>query len=979
MDRLTPKRLLPLTATCLFAVVASAAAGEPREPGLLFHTSFDKRDVAADFAVGKPESTTFNESLELRGVEGISGPGFKLSQGERLDYEMAGNFDVRCGSVSLWVQPVNWSGDVKRFHHFFVAQCPGVFNFYIYRYCQPTHLFFYISVGKRKVIARTPTNQWRPGQWHKIDATWDAQRMRLYVDSVMESETTIPDDFVLPQRNDGFISITPIQFWKSFCSPDDRTIVDEVKVHGRVLTPAEIRRDYVRLAGQLAQGEAKPVDMICRTDSHAGVVRVQLDAFGMGKSAGTTLSAQVCLEDSAGKAIVRRSAAMGNATASIALPCDTLPPGKYKVVAVVSSQGGRRTETVSAAIERPATPWQKPMPQYEHVVPDPWSPVEGDERRVDVWGRTYEFDAGPLPRAIASQGEAVLARPIRLGIDVGNGTENPKWQAASVSDKHPDALVRSGRGHVGDLALTYSTRVEFDGMLRCDLDLDPQRKLRIDALRLDLPIAAAHGRFVHTHRLQPWQGETMDMDFHECLWLTGYHLGLCWFAESDANWVHPPGAKPIHIRRGRSGTTLTVHFISSPVEIRQPVRYTFGIQATPVRKLPANWRSLNLGGYGKIRGSTAQTTAWGGGCLKMSAYLEPWREDIMRRVCKKYRDMGSPSLPYSTPTYMSDHNPIFDFYHMAWRNTSGHKYVGYKHRDGFKYSMVAICPASDYSKLMAYWVENLSRDYDIGGIYFDCCSPDRCTNTRHGCGGTDAFGKRFQTNPIFGLRRVLKQVYTILHGRGKILINHAHSRFYPPCHAFSDYWYPGEQFTAALGRNIWHYCDGIPREVWQVELSARTKGVGVSFLPEYGRGTDKKYRDVETKPSRSLLASCVVHDVPVSASWIHLGELQKVWDVYGKFHLSAARFFPYWEECPVQVDAPLLASVYQLPKSAVVMVSNLTPKPAQGMLRIDAQTLAIPGGHTLRDECTGRALSAELGAIPVAVPERDYTILSVTW
>ena len=50
-------------------------------------------------------------------MEGISGPGFKLDEGERLDYEMKGNFDVCQGSLSLWIQPVNWHGNDRRFHH----------------------------------------------------------------------------------------------------------------------------------------------------------------------------------------------------------------------------------------------------------------------------------------------------------------------------------------------------------------------------------------------------------------------------------------------------------------------------------------------------------------------------------------------------------------------------------------------------------------------------------------------------------------------------------------------------------------------------------------------------------------------------------------------------------------------------------------------------------------------------------------------
>lgn len=976
-------RLFCLATVLLLAPLPALSADES---GLTFHLSFDQRDVNAEKAQGNAASTTFQESLELRGAEGASGPGFMLQHGERLDYEMAGNFDLRQGTVSLWVQPVNWEGDAQRFHHHFVAQCPGVFSFYLYHYTQPTHLFFYIALGKRRLIARTPAEQWRPGKWYHVVAVWDRKLMQLYVNGIPEGETMVPDDFDLPERDDGFISITPIQFWPNptVSSADDRTLVDEVKIYNRTLSAEEVRREYVRCAGGATDDvSAKPVDMVCELDSHTRVVRLKLDAFAMSRSAGPGLTAKAQLTAADGEVITARECRLEQARGTIELPWTELAPGAYSIAVAVTSDDGKQRETLEHRFERPDTPWLQPLPAYDHAVPEPWTDVAGDGRRVEVWGRQYHFRNGPLPVQVRSQEQDLLTTPILLELDVGQGTCTPEWMSSRLAETHPDRLVREGSGSAGELQLTYRTTVEFDGMLRCDLRLAPASDgpVQVKALRLRIPLKRDHASFVHTHKLLPWDGDEVRLDFTELVWLTGHHLGFCWFAESDANWVNATAAKPIRIRRTETVTTLDIDIIDSPVTLDQPIGYTFGLQATPVRELPDNWRTLNLGPLGKIRGSTAQITAWGGGCLKQSGYLEPWRQDIMHRVCKKWRDGGSRALPYSTPTYLSDHNPVHAFYDLEWRNTSGHKYVGYKHRDGFTYAMTAVCPASDYSNMLAYWVENLSRDYDIGGIYLDCCSADRCRNTRHGCGGTDAFGRRYCTYPIFALRESLKRVFTILHSRGKILMNHAHSRFYPPCHAFSDYWYPGEQFTAALGRNLWHYCDDVPLEVWQVELSARTKGVGIAFLPEYGRGTDKRYRDEETKPSRSLLACCSVHDIPVSGSWIHLDELQKVWDVYGTFQLSAAQFHPYWETgCPVQVSKPLLASAYRRGNQLLLVVSNLTAEQREGTLRIDTQAFGIEAGAgVLRNAQTAAAIDAPLDAVPVKLAERDYVMLSLTW
>ncbi len=65
------RRSPPAIIAALILQSAMCLAQQPPEDGLLFHLSFDRRDVVAEYAGGNPRSTTFTESLELRGVEGI--------------------------------------------------------------------------------------------------------------------------------------------------------------------------------------------------------------------------------------------------------------------------------------------------------------------------------------------------------------------------------------------------------------------------------------------------------------------------------------------------------------------------------------------------------------------------------------------------------------------------------------------------------------------------------------------------------------------------------------------------------------------------------------------------------------------------------------------------------------------------------------------------------------------------------------------
>jgi len=961
-----------LYALALSLMSVPAGAQEAREPGLRFHASFDRRDVAADFALGNPQSTTFTESLELRAVPGVAGPAFQIAADELLEYDLPGNFSLTGGTVLMWVQPVNWAGRNDRFEMFFRARSPQ-YVLYLYKYSQPNHLFAYINVGGEKVIARTSIEDWQPERWHQIAAAWNQSVLRLYLDGEKVHEVAVPEGMELPEASEGSLSITPPRPWEKGFDPEDRTIVDEVRIYDHPLEDAEIRRDYLRLAPQ--QADSGPLALRYEIDSVLRCVHLNLDAFRLTEDGGEEPLVTAALSDAAGAVLAQRQARTEGGLAALDLPFGELAPGQYTLTARALDAAGEELATASASFQRPEVTWAD-APQFEHTVPEPWTPVAGDVYQARVYGREYRFGEGPLPTAIVSDQGAILSAPARLEVA---GAE-PAWQPATLVAHDPEALRRTGQGRAGEIAFTWESAVEFDGMMRCDLTLEPVgERTQVSGLRLVIPVAAEQGQYVLTPLLTPWGDDgRIALEFRDLVWLTGRRAGLCWFAESDANWVSGE-APPLSIERGPDATTLSIELIGAPVSIEGPVRYTFGLQATPVRQLTEGWRNLNFGTPRVVEGTRHFIAAQGGGAFRFNAWLEVREGADMNAALERWRGWGAQGLPYSTPTYIADHNEIFDFYQLEWRNSERHCFTGYKTPEGLEYALRAVCPRSNFSELMVHWADGLFAGYpELGGIYFDCCSPTSCRNERHGCGGVDAFGRAYRTSPIFDLRDILRRVYTTVHACGGMLINHAHSFFYPPCHGFSDYWFPGEQYTTRLGENLWYYTDVLSPEVWQIELNSQLRGVGVQFLPEYGRGTDKRFRDEETAPSRSLLAAATVHDVPVSGHWINPGEIATLWAIFDRYDLSQAAFHGYWEEdCPVSADAPLLASVYQGGDTAVIVVSNLTPEQAAGTLRVDAASLGVGEGWTMSLQPGDQAITASVDAIPVAVPARDFRVITI--
>ncbi|MGD9497391.1 MAG: hypothetical protein AB7Y46_13915, partial [Armatimonadota bacterium] len=66
----------------------------------------------------------------------------------------------------------------------------------------------------------------------------------------------------------------------------------------------------------------------------------------------------------------------------------------------------------------PAEPWLRSRTGLTTDVPAPFEPLSIEGSLVRCWGREYTL-AGPLPAQITSQGEALLAAPMRVVLSVG--------------------------------------------------------------------------------------------------------------------------------------------------------------------------------------------------------------------------------------------------------------------------------------------------------------------------------------------------------------------------------------------------------------------------------------------------------------------------------------------------------------------------------------------------------------------------------
>lgn len=256
----------------LAAVVATFTllrSDERKTAELIFHASFDKYHAHADEARGDGQST-LTESLELRSTPGVSKSGLLIDEGETCRYKVRDNFDVNAATVSFWVCPVNWDAGDMRFQHFFIAatrdrQAP--FRVMIgtpgpYMGGKGIRLFFEWGTSKdpgHRTFSVSASVDWKKGEWHKIDAAWDATEMRIFVDGELGQKAALPN-VVFPDLGGDFFELVPI--WRGVetktHSPKDRSILDEVKIFDGILSEDRVAANFAADRAQLVGGIPAP-------------------------------------------------------------------------------------------------------------------------------------------------------------------------------------------------------------------------------------------------------------------------------------------------------------------------------------------------------------------------------------------------------------------------------------------------------------------------------------------------------------------------------------------------------------------------------------------------------------------------------------------------------------------------------------------------------------------------------------------------
>ena len=439
-------------------------------------------------------------------------------------------------------------------------------------------------------------------------------------------------------------------------------------------------------------------------------------------------------------------------------------------------------------------PWAKPRCGIEALgadhLPVGWAELGLSKRTVSAGWKRVSFSKTGLPESISVRETHLLASPVALEFSAGGGATT----LAVVSQ----SFVKEGKARVTGTTLLSSgvvdvevgVRVEYDFMIRVDLQVRPKEgRLPLERLVLSCALPRELSEFCHYMDEEPaeFKGggiyaerrrkfvrveaeETVARGFCPVFWLGNTHAGLSWNTESARNWNTAPEQAIVFSRRDGM---LRFNLVTKPLTVDHALSYTLLVQPTPVRDMPKDWRTWNIGCRQLTTGKVPSEDTISDFVMYWSSIhrLGPvaynsWvrNPQPLREVVRRDHGKGFQVLPYIVPIlvsfeeFFSKDGKDYHFVDPARKarvddwcvkiHGGDDARLGHHKRKqapegavvitdieernrlwqgeyapDATYNNAFVGPVSGYSDFLAWHVRELVRDYDADGLYVDGVTP----------------------------------------------------------------------------------------------------------------------------------------------------------------------------------------------------------------------------------------------------------------
>ena len=696
----------------------------------------------------------------------------------------------------------------------------------------------------------------------------------------------------------------------------------------------------------------EPFDVTYSTYPSKKKIEFAIDANGLGKAAVKNLKFTATLKDGT-KVLSTNSTKLPALRCSAALDLPELKPGKYTLELTLND--GRSTYRKSMKFVRPDDDFLRNPKGMERIIPAPWSSMSYSKDKIQ--GSFFEYTLQkntPFPASASKLGKAILTGS-ELDLVVNGKKQSFVQKNFKVVENAPDRVVLTGEMVCSDapLKVTYRCTAAYDGMLKYDLKLVPEKPVTVNRFSWSgsvVPEMAVYCLDLNkspTFAKEYYDAPTIQYRTHYTAWVTGLQYGFTVFTDNDANWY---GNDPLYnmlVDKSPERTTLTAEMIAKDVVIKRPIPYVLGLMSTPGKPPRTDWRQTYSGAPIKPNtgGTYYRSIGWGHERNMFRWYrwillTHLWNPEAAEKRVAYFKKRGAYSVPYCCANAMPDSNDIYNYYGHEWRRSVKGRLLPPCEQgtdiDGvlFYGAISVCCNNKGFADYMTYYTDKYLQKYDLYGLYLDFGGAYPTDAPYQDTDLTEYLtpGKKVAARNLFGLRDLYERLRKIIqsHGKDKILWVHEWDRYHPAFTSFTDLIYPGEEFMHSIRVNPRVYGEETPLAQWQVAYSSYVHGASVQFLTQYRYYREpihnlKKSAEEKIEFARDLMTMVLLHDITMSDTFT--GKWHQLWD---ELEMKKADFKSYYTGVPVVTDnASVKTAMYTWKdrKTAVLILGNVTNKP----------------------------------------------------
>jgi len=391
---------------------------------------------------------------------------------------------------------------------------------------------------------------------------------------------------------------------------------------------------------------------------------------------------------------------------------------------------------------------------------------------LSCWGRTYEM-ASPLPSAMTSAGEALLAEPMRVVATIGGEEFTLAAAPLELTATRADRVEFAGSCPAGGASIESAGWLEYDGAMQVNLTVRGQ--VTLERLAIEIPMRPEIAKFFYV-------GHQWGQDFYERVgvepdwsweygwqanvWLGDDYRGLTFITESYRDWVGENDGR-LRIERTDDAVVFRATLVSEAVQIEGERTWTMGLQATPGKPLPTGWHGRHVGHFSasdtpeqaRARYEMGERVAliWNNN-TKWFSFPEAKDPKQFVAAVKAYHDAGMRVVVYVNFSSLGLAAEVFKRHYDEWLLSNAGKPLYESTNPDAREIYTSACAGSGYTDWLVWAVDRAMEDYDIDGIYVDNTGPYYCDNELHGCGPGRSW-------PFFATRELHKRLWTVIHGR----------------------------------------------------------------------------------------------------------------------------------------------------------------------------------------------------------------------